>query len=74
MESGGLYDRSVVNIRCAQRNAVNEDNEVNEIEDNEVNEVNEVSKVNKAKEVNEDLPLLYVACMQRCMYDRCVCM
>ena len=29
MESGGLYDRSVVNIRCAPRNAVNEVNEVN---------------------------------------------
>ena len=43
MESGGLYDRSVVNIRCAPRNAVNEDNEVNEIEGNEVNEVDEAN-------------------------------
>ena len=43
MESGALDDRSVVNIRCAQRNAVNEDNEVNEIEGNAVNEIDEVN-------------------------------
>ena len=38
-----MYDHSVVNIRCAPRNAVNEDNEVNEIECTEVFEVDEVN-------------------------------